>query len=276
MNGPADVHVEEVGVLHRTAGGVVQALDGVTLDVPGGTSVAVVGPSGCGKSTLLGLLGGLDLPSTGSVRVGSAVISALGERERAAFRRANVGYVYQNDNLLPFLTVEENLTFQLALNSDSSTDPADAGRLLARLGLDALAQRVPDQLSGGQRQRVAIARAVVHRPRLLLADEPTGALDPRNAAVVIDLLLEVGTGPRRHPGGGDPRPGGGPADGPHRRTARRRGDRGPPGGVPCWLATSGAISSATRGAASRRWPASRWVWACSRRCCSSSTDRPRR
>jgi ABC-type lipoprotein export system ATPase subunit len=160
--------------------------------VPGGTSVAVVGPSGCGKSTLLGLLGGLDLPSTGSVRVGSEVISALGERERAAFRRANVGYVYQNDNLLPFLTVEENLAFQLALNSDGSTDPADAGRLLARLGLDALAQRVPDQLSGGQRQRVAIARAVVHRPRLLLADEPTGALDPRNAGVVIDLLLEVG------------------------------------------------------------------------------------
>ena len=192
MNGPADVHVERVGVLHRTAAGVVRALDGVTLDVPGGTSVAVVGPSGCGKSTLLGLLGGLDLPSTGSVRVGSEVISALGERERAAFRRANVGYVYQNDNLLPFLTVEENLAFQLALNSDRSTDPADAGRLLARLGLDALAQRVPDQLSGGQRQRVAIARAVVHRPRLLLADEPTGALDPRNAGVVIDLLLEVG------------------------------------------------------------------------------------
>jgi putative ABC transport system ATP-binding protein len=192
VNRPADVHVEQVGVVHRTAAGVVQALDGVTLDVPGGTSVAVVGPSGCGKSTLLGLLGGLDLPSTGSVRVGSEVISALGERQRAAFRRANVGYVYQNDNLLPFLTVEENLAFQLALKSDGSTDPADSGRLLVRLGLDALAQRVPDQLSGGQRQRVAIARAVVHRPRLLLADEPTGALDPRNAAVVIDLLLEVG------------------------------------------------------------------------------------
>ncbi len=193
MNQPAGVHVEGVSVHHRTAAGVVQALDGVTLDVPGGSSVAVVGPSGCGKSTLLGLLGGLDLPSTGSVRVGSDVVSALDERERAAFRRANVGYVYQNDNLLPFLTVEENLAFQLALNTGGSVDQADAGgRLLARLGLDALAQRVPDQLSGGQRQRVAIARAVVHRPRLLLADEPTGALDPRNAAVVIDLLLEVG------------------------------------------------------------------------------------
>jgi putative ABC transport system ATP-binding protein len=126
------------------------------------------------------------------VRVGPHVLSELGERERAAFRRANVGYVYQNDNLLPFLTVEENLAFQLALNTDARAEPSDAGELLVRLGLVALAHRVPDQLSGGQRQRVAIARAVVHRPRLLLADEPTGALDPRNAAVVIDLLLEVG------------------------------------------------------------------------------------
>ena len=191
MSRPTDVHVDAVSVHHRTAAGVVHALAGVTLDVPGATSVAVIGPSGCGKSTLLGLLGGLDLPTTGTVRVGQEVISEMGERERAAFRRADVGYVYQNDNLLPFLTVEENLAFQLALNPDRHADPADAGQLLARLGLDGLAQRVPDQLSGGQRQRVAIARAVVHRPRLLLADEPTGALDPRNAAVVIDLLLEV-------------------------------------------------------------------------------------
>jgi putative ABC transport system ATP-binding protein len=187
-----DVSVDAVRVQHRTAAGVVHALDGVTIDIAGGTSVAVVGPSGCGKSTLLGLLGGLDLPTTGSVRVGADVISALGERQRATFRRTNVGYVYQNDNLLPFLTVEENLAFQLALNSRDHADPVDAERLLARLGLDGLAERVPDQLSGGQRQRVAIARAVVHRPRLLLADEPTGALDPRNAAVVVDLLLDVG------------------------------------------------------------------------------------
>jgi ABC-type glutathione transport system ATPase component len=146
VTGRADVHVEQVGVVHRTAAGVVQALDGVTLDVPGGTRVAVVGPSGCGKSTLLGLLGGLDVPTTGSVRVGAEVVSALGDRERAAFRRANVGYVYQNDNLLPFLTVEENLAFQLALNSDGVAEQADVGRrLLARLGLDALAQRVPDR-----------------------------------------------------------------------------------------------------------------------------------
>ena len=192
MSGPVDVSLDAVRVQHRTAAGVVHALDGVTIDIAGGTSVAVVGPSGCGKSTLLGLLGGLDLPTTGTVRVGADDISALGERQRATFRRTNVGYVYQNDNLLPFLTVEENLAFQLALTSGDHADPVDAERLLARLGLDGLAERVPDQLSGGQRQRVAIARAVVHRPRLLLADEPTGALDPRNAAVVVDLLLDVG------------------------------------------------------------------------------------
>jgi putative ABC transport system ATP-binding protein len=190
VSAAAEVHVDAVSVHHRTSAGVVRALEDVTLEVPGGTSVAVVGPSGCGKSTLLGLLGGLDVPTSGSLRVGPLVVSALGERERAAFRRRHVGYVYQNDNLLPFLTVEENLAFQLALNTDD--DPHDASTLLDRLGLLQLASRVPDQLSGGQRQRVAVARAVVHRPTLLLADEPTGALDPRNAAIVIDLLLEVG------------------------------------------------------------------------------------
>jgi putative ABC transport system ATP-binding protein len=185
------MHLDTVSVHHRTAAGIVHALDDVTLDIPGGTSLAVVGPSGCGKSTLLGLLGGLDLPTTGTVRVGTEVISAHSDRRRVAFRRANVGYVYQNDNLLPFLTVEENLALQLALTPGPPAEPADVTGLLARLGLQDHAQRVPDQLSGGQRQRVAIARAVVHRPKLLLADEPTGALDPRNAALVIDLLLEV-------------------------------------------------------------------------------------
>jgi ABC-type lipoprotein export system ATPase subunit len=190
VNSPADVEVAEVAVHHRSAAGLVRALDGVTLSVPGGSTVAVVGPSGCGKSTLLGLLGALDRPTSGRVRVGGATVSEFGPRARAAFRRANVGLVPQNDNLLPFLTVEENVALQLAMQG-TGADPAEPRRLLERLGLRAEAERVPDQLSGGQRQRVAIARAVVHRPRLLLADEPTGALDAGNAAVVGDLLLEV-------------------------------------------------------------------------------------
>ncbi|MCV2491973.1 ATP-binding cassette domain-containing protein [Geodermatophilus sp. YIM 151500] len=185
-----DLHVDAVSVHHLTASGTVRALDGVTLSVPAGTSVAVVGPSGGGKSTLLGLLGGLDVPTAGSVRVGAEVISSFTDRQRAAFRRSKVGFVYQNDNLLPFLTVVENLALQRALVRDHRPGP-DPLQLLARLGLADHADRVPDQLSGGQRQRVAIARAVVPEPGLLLADEPTGALDPRNAAVVVDLLLEV-------------------------------------------------------------------------------------
>jgi putative ABC transport system ATP-binding protein len=190
VNAPADVEVDDVAVHHPSAAGVVRALDGVTLDVPGGSTVAVVGPSGCGKSTLLGLLGALDRPTSGRVRVDGAVVSALGNRERAAFRRANVGLVPQSDNLLPFLTIEENVALQLAMQG-SGADPGEPRRLLERLGLHRERDRVPDQLSGGQRQRAAIARAVVHRPRLLLADEPTGALDAGNAAVVADLLLEV-------------------------------------------------------------------------------------
>jgi putative ABC transport system ATP-binding protein len=191
MSAGVDVHVESVAVRHATAAGTVAALDGVTLDIAAGTSVAVVGPSGCGKSTLLGLLGGLAVPTEGSVRVGDDVISSLPDRRRAAFRRATVGCVYQNDNLLPFLTVEENVALQLALAPDHDGDDGDVPRLLHRLGLDDVAGRLPDQLSGGQRQRVAIARAVAHRPTLLLADEPTGALDAGNAHLVVDLLLEV-------------------------------------------------------------------------------------
>jgi putative ABC transport system ATP-binding protein len=187
-----DVHVDRVGVQHVTTGGVVRALDDVTLDVAGGTSLAVVGPSGCGKSTLLGLLGGLALPTTGTVRIGADVISAMSDQQRAAFRRRTVGFVWQDDNLLPFLTIAENLALQSALVPDHRDDGSGVPQLMARLGLDDEADRLPDQLSGGQRQRVAIARAITHSPALLLADEPTGALDSRNAAVVIDLLLEVG------------------------------------------------------------------------------------
>ena len=192
MSAGVDVHVDQVGVQHVTTGGVVRALDDVTLDVAGGTSLAVVGPSGCGKSTLLGLLGGLALPTTGSVRVGADVISAMSDQQRAAFRRRTVGFVWQDDNLLPFLTVAENLALQSALVPGHRGDGSGVPQLIARLGLDDEADRLPDQLSGGQRQRVAIARAIAHSPALLLADEPTGALDSRNVAVVIDLLLEVG------------------------------------------------------------------------------------
>ena len=190
MTMDASIQVESVVVRHTTAHGPVAALDGVSFTVDAGSSVAVVGPSGCGKSTLLGVLGGLALPTAGTVRVGGEEISSLPERRRSDFRRSHVGFVYQADNLLPFLTVVENVGLQLALDAAA----ADADRsleLLDRLGLVEEAHRLPDHLSGGQRQRAAVARAVVHRPEVILADEPTGSLDAANAAGVIDLLLEA-------------------------------------------------------------------------------------
>jgi putative ABC transport system ATP-binding protein len=186
----ASIQVESVVVQHATASGPISALDGVSFTVDAGSSVAIVGPSGCGKSTLLGVLGGLALPTAGVVRIGGEEISSLSERRRSEFRRTHVGFVYQADNLLPFLTVVENVGLQFALDGEA-TGVDRSLDLLDKLGLADEAHRLPDHLSGGQRQRAAVARAVVHRPEVILADEPTGALDAANATGVIDLLLEV-------------------------------------------------------------------------------------
>jgi putative ABC transport system ATP-binding protein len=186
----ASIRVDSLVVEHATASGPVRALDEVSFAVEAGSSVAITGPSGSGKSTLLGVLGGLALPSSGTVRVGGEELSSLPERRRSDFRRTHVGFVYQADNLLPFLTVVENVSLQLALEG-AAADLDRPRYLLDKLGLAGEAHRLPDHLSGGQRQRAAVARAVVHRPEVILADEPTGALDAANAAGVIDLLLEV-------------------------------------------------------------------------------------
>ena len=182
----------DVIVTYPTADGPVRALPRTSVTVEGGTSVAVMGPSGCGKSTLLGLLAGLAVPTEGSVTIGAETISALSERDRVRFRRRSLGMVYQADNLLPHLTVEENVALQVAICRRSpSVDHhgAETSALLARLGLGELAGRLPDQLSGGQRQRVAVARAIVHQPSVILADEPTGSLDSASARTVIELLV---------------------------------------------------------------------------------------
>jgi len=186
----ASITVDSVIVEHQTASGPVRALDGVSLTVDGGSSVAITGPSGGGKSTLLGVIGGLARPTWGTVRIGDAKISDLSERDRSDFRRSHIGFVYQADNLLPFLTLLENVGLQLSLNGKSSGTGRSLA-VLADLGLAGLAYRLPDHLSGGQRQRAAVARAIVHQPKIILADEPTGALDTANAAGVIDLLLAM-------------------------------------------------------------------------------------
>jgi putative ABC transport system ATP-binding protein len=188
MSMDASIAVDSVVVEHQTSSGPVRALDGVSFAVASGSSVAITGPSGGGKSTLLGVIGGLAQPTSGRVRIGDSQISEMSERDRSDFRRSHIGFVYQADNLLPFLTLLENVGLQLALNGKASA----AGKslaVLANLGLAGLAYRLPDHLSGGQRQRASVARAIVNEPQIILADEPTGALDAANAVGVIDLLL---------------------------------------------------------------------------------------
>jgi putative ABC transport system ATP-binding protein len=182
--------VQSLVVEHATPAGTIRALDRVSFTVTGGSSVAVTGPSGGGKSTLLGVVGGLARPTTGTVTVGDRDLSSLQERDGDVFRRRSIGFVYQTDNLLPFLTVLENVQLRLALVGEG-VDPVRPLDLLGRLGLADLAHRLPDQLSGGQRQRAAVARAVVHRPLVILADEPTGALDAESGDAVIELLLDI-------------------------------------------------------------------------------------
>ncbi len=190
MTERAGIRIDGLSKHYATSGGIVRAVDGVTLEVEPGTSLAVTGPSGCGKSTLLGLIAGLEAPSAGSVWIGGRVVSSLPERERAQIRRDEIGLIFQADNLLPFLTASENVALQLALRGE--TDGYErCVELLARLGLAEHVGKLPDQLSGGQRQRVAVARALIHRPRTILADEPTGALDGASSAAVIDLLLDA-------------------------------------------------------------------------------------
>lgn len=182
------VELADVARWHETAAGVVHALDGVSLTVAPGESLAVTGESGCGKSTLLGLIAGLDVPTEGRVLLGDREISSMTEHDRARVRRHEIGMIFQSDNLLPFLTATENVSLQLSLDDREGANTRTL-EILTALGLDGEANKLPDQLSGGQRQRVAVARALVHHPRLIVADEPTGSLDPENAMSVVDLLL---------------------------------------------------------------------------------------
>ena len=183
---------------YREGGRVHVVLDGASARVEPGERVAVLGPSGSGKSTLLNLVSGIDLPDAGTVRVADVDLTALEEVERTRFRRRHIGFVFQFFNLLPTLTVMENLLLPLELaGSVGPEERARAEGLLARVGLADRADTFPDRLSGGEQQRVALARALVHAPGLLLADEPTGNLDEERAADVANLLAEMAAGQRR-------------------------------------------------------------------------------
>ena len=181
------VQVSDVTKVYQ--GGITGALNGVTLTVEQGEFTAVMGPSGSGKSTLLNMVAGLDRPTSGSVVVGGIDLGKLGEAGLARFRRDQIGFVFQFFYLLPNLTALENILIPAQLKGN--TLGARARELMERLGITDVADRYPARLSGGQQQRVAIARALINSPTLLLADEPTGALDTHSGEQVMELMVQL-------------------------------------------------------------------------------------
>lgn len=186
--------VENLRKEFSTRAGPLTILAGVDLSLPSGESVAILGPSGSGKSTLLHIVGTLDTPTAGTVRMGDTDPFALGEKGMAEFRNRSIGFVFQEHYLLPELSVLENVLIPVLATQTIAAEQRDwAMELIERVGLADRADHRPGELSGGERGRVAIARALVCKPMLLLADEPTGNLDPRTAASVMELLLKLQT-----------------------------------------------------------------------------------
>lgn len=175
---------------YGTEPNLTKALDGVSLEIEAGEFAAIVGSSGSGKTTLLNMLGALDRPDSGTVTIDGSELTAMSEEERTVFRRRKIGFVFQNYNLVPILSVYENIVLPLEL--DGQPPQADwISQVIDALGLTEKANAMPNTLSGGQQQRVAIARALAARPSLLLADEPTGNLDSKTGQDVMRLMLET-------------------------------------------------------------------------------------
>lgn len=177
---------------YATRADELTVLRGVSLDLSAGQSAAIMGPSGCGKSTLLSILGVLETPSDGELWIGNIAPHSLSTRDQARFRRDHIGFVFQENHLLPQLSVLENVLLPTIAGSDAGHGAiVRANELLKRVGLGERVTHRPAELSGGEKQRVALARALLLRPSLVLADEPTGALDRKSAAMVADLLSEM-------------------------------------------------------------------------------------
>ena len=178
--------LRHVSKTYSTGGRTFKALDNVDLDIEEGKLVVILGPSGAGKSTLLNLIGGMDSPSEGTIMAGGTDISRYSENELADYRAANVGFIFQFYNILPTLTVLENVN----LVADLSRDALDGAKALKAVGLEEHLDKFPNQLSGGEQQRVSIARAITKNPTMLLCDEPTGALDSATGVTILKLLKE--------------------------------------------------------------------------------------
>jgi len=185
----AVVELDQVGRTFRRGDEEVKALAELSLRLEPGEMVALVGPSGCGKSTALNLVGAVDRPDAGRVVVCGVDVGAAPEAQLVALRRRSIGMVFQAFHLVPHLNVEENIALPLALDRRRDADRVDA--LLHRVGLEHRRRHYPSELSGGEQQRTAVARALVHRPQVVVADEPTGNLDSRTGTAVMELLAEL-------------------------------------------------------------------------------------
>ena len=181
--------VSNVTKVFPSADGEARILDGVSLELDGGETLALTGESGSGKSTLLHLIGGLDAATSGTINLDNHEISTLDDAGRAALRRGTVGVIFQQFNLIPSLNVAANIAFQAKLSG--VFDPSYVANLTDRLGLSDHLDKYPEVLSGGQQQRVAIARTLAAKPKLILADEPTGNLDEANADTVLSMMIEI-------------------------------------------------------------------------------------
>lgn len=179
--------IENLSKVYGKGETAVKALDDISFSVKKGEFVAIIGPSGSGKSTLLHLLGGVDRPTSGKVLVDNTDIYNLNETQLAIFRRRQIGLIYQFYNLIPVLTVEENITLPLLLD-EHKVDQKQFADIVKILNLQSRLNHLPNQLSGGQQQRVSIGRALISNPAIMLADEPTGNLDSKNSSEIIDLL----------------------------------------------------------------------------------------
>lgn len=190
MSEPAILETINLTKVYRSGDRDLTVLDDISFSILKGQTCAILGPSGSGKTTLLGLCAGLDAPTTGDVKINGTGLGGLDEDARAALRNREVGFVFQNFQLMSNLTALENVMVPLELRGESGVDKR-AGELLGRVGLGERLDHYPTQLSGGEQQRVALARAFINQPKLLFADEPTGNLDGATSAKVVDLIFDL-------------------------------------------------------------------------------------